>query len=91
MSELKDTQKIKVVTIYEQTPQIFGTLPKPKNSPLGHKKVKKTPKLSQNQMSTYLNPNLISTKLRLNIMSTSFQPQPQYQLNLNLNLNSIWL
>ena len=32
--------------------------------------------------------NSISTKLRLNLISTSFQPQPQINLSLNINLNS---
>ena len=32
--------------------------------------------------------NSISTKLRLHVISTSFQPQPLINLNININLNS---
>ena len=76
---------MKVVQLHEYTPEQFlsPTLT-PKIAHYGPKKAKMTQKLSQHQ----LNLASISTKLRLNIISTSLQPQPQINLNLNINLNS---
>jgi len=45
-SKLHDRAETKVISVYEETPK---TLSNPKNSPLGPQKVKKYPKLSQNQ------------------------------------------
>ena len=45
-SELKETQKMKVIQLPEQTPkQFLNPFPDPKNSPLGPKKVKNDPKI----------------------------------------------
>ena len=54
MSALKETQKIKVVQIHEQTmKQFFNPTPTPKIAHQGPKTSKMTPKLSQNQMSEF--------------------------------------
>ena len=52
MSELKETQKMKVIQLHEQTPkQFLNPSTAPKIARQGPKKSKMTPKLSQNQMS----------------------------------------
>ena len=52
MSELKETKKMKVVQLHEQTPnQLLNPTPTPKIARQGPKKSKMTTKLSQNQMS----------------------------------------
>ena len=51
MSELKETKKMKIIALYEQSPKEFEPDIDHKNSPIGPQKVKTTPKLSQNQMS----------------------------------------
>ena len=52
MSGVKETQKMKAVQLYEQTPKQFSNqTPTPKIAHQGPKKSKMTPKLSQNQMS----------------------------------------
>ena len=49
MSELKETKKMKVIQLHEQSPKtVFEPYPKPKNSPLGPQKVKK----KQNYLNT---------------------------------------
>ena len=46
MSELKDTQKMKVVQLHEQNPkQLLNPTPNPKNSPRGPTKDKNDPKI----------------------------------------------
>ena len=45
MSELKETEKMKVVQVHEQTP------PTQKNSPLGPQKVKKDPKIKSKSIN----------------------------------------
>ena len=46
MSELKETKKMKVVQLHKQTQkQLSNLTPTPKDSPLGHKKVKNDPKI----------------------------------------------
>ena len=52
MSEFRESYKMKFVQLHELTPkQLFNPTQTPKKSPLGPKKSKTTPKLSQNQMS----------------------------------------
>ena len=41
MSELKETKKIKVVALYDQTPKPFEPDPNPQNSQFSPKKAKK--------------------------------------------------
>ena len=50
MSELKETNKMKVVQLHEWTPKRLLNPTQPKNIPLGPQKLKMTQKLSQNQM-----------------------------------------
>ena len=52
MSELKETKKMKVAQLHEQTKkQDLNPSPTPKIARQGPKKLKMTPKLSQNQIS----------------------------------------
>ena len=52
MSELKETKKMKVAQILEQTPkQFLNPSSTPKIAGQGPKELKMAPKLSQNQMS----------------------------------------
>ena len=54
MSELQETYTIKFVQLHELTLNSFQTLPQPlKKSPFGPQKIKKTQKLSQNQISEF--------------------------------------
>jgi len=54
MSELKETKKMKVVQLDEQTPkQLSNPTPTPKIAHQGPKTSKMTPKLSQNQISEF--------------------------------------
>ena len=52
MSELKETKKMKVVQLHEQTPKQFSNpTTTPKIAHQGPNKTKMTPKISQNQRS----------------------------------------
>ena len=52
MTESKETLKMKVVQLHQQTPkQLYNPAPIPKTARQGPKKVKNDPKINQNQMS----------------------------------------